>query len=271
MVTVVLLAAFGVPPECNDRNVWDANLVREVKAGVAEVMGELEAAGVKVEDKARKKLEGKLFSRLLWRIVRAHIIGGNNNNAAAIRLKRVKTDKGKPVTLYRSAFTPHPEAEGSCFGALVKKGVRHVVNLYGGPMETADLEAAERKVVEAAGGTYFLARDAGEAQANWREDLRHGGDPKEVQKAVAQLINEQILRPGGKKPRGDIHVHCGGGMHRTGMVVGIIDRCLNTAGGERVMTHYRKHVGWQRNDEPGGYEQENLKFIGSFDCTLLKP
>ncbi len=63
MLTAVLMAA--PPSACNDRQVWSADLISEVKAGVAETMEVLEANGVKLEGKQRKTVEGKLFSKTL--------------------------------------------------------------------------------------------------------------------------------------------------------------------------------------------------------------
>lgn len=268
MLTAVLLAA--PPSACNDRQSWDPDLVTEVKAGVAETFEVLEANGVKLEARQRKTIEGKLFSKTLWRLVRTLVIGGNHNNVAALPLKGVETADGKPVTLYRSALTPRPGAEGSCFRALVDAGVRHVLNLYAGPMQTADLEDAEQQAVVAAGGTYFRAREADHDLAEWREMLRKKGDARGASAAVARLVNEHVLRPGGALPRGDVHIHCGGGMHRTGMVFGVIDRCVNGAGKEKLLGDYRKHVGWRSEAVPGGYEQDNVDFILGFDCGLVR-
>lgn len=53
------------------------------------------------------------------------------------------------------------------------------------------------------------------------------------------------------------------------MIVGILQRCLNGASEERVRADYRRHVAWESDREPGGYEPENLDFIFGFDCGLL--
>ena len=260
---LVALLLSGPPSACNDRQVWDPDLVAQVKAGVAETLEVLEQSGVVLDAKQRKQVSGKLFSKTLWRLVRTLIIGGVNHNAGAIPLEGVTTKDGRPVTLYRSAFTPRPSEPGSCFRALVSAGVRHVVNLYAGPMPTEDLEAAEKKTIEAAGGTYFRARDADHA-------LAESGERAAAATAVARLVNDHILRPGGEAPSGDVHIHCGGGMHRTGMVVGVIERCVNGASEDRVLSSYRKHVGWRSQHVPGGYEQENMDFIKAFDCERLR-
>ena len=267
LITVALLSA---PPPCNDRQVWDPDLVAQVKAGVAEILKAMDESGVAVDAAQRARLQKRLFGKVLWRLVRAVVVGADNHNSGVVPLRGVKTAKGQPVTLFRTGFTPRPTAKDSCFRALVDGGVRHVLNLYGGPMQTADLEAEERQVVEQAGGTYFLARDAGEEITEWRERLRKKKDTAGAAKAVARIINEQILHPGGAAPRGHIHIHCGGGMHRTGMVVAVIDRCLNGASQAKVVADYKKHVAWRSADRPGGYEQENVDFALGFDCTLLK-
>ena len=94
---------------------------------------------------------------------------------------------------------------------------------------------------------------------------------KQAQTAVATLINTQILRPNQSLPKGNVHVHCGGGMHRTGMVLGILDRCLNGASPERVEATLKKHTAFKSDEHPGGYERGNLAFILGFDCGLLTP
>ncbi len=93
---------------------------------------------------------------------------------------------------------------------------------------------------------------------------------KAAQQAVAKIINNNLLRPGGKAPKGNLHVHCGGGMHRTGMVVGVIDRCLNGTPMDRIEADYKRHVGWRSPQTPGGFEKANVAFIRDFDCKLLK-
>jgi hypothetical protein len=58
-------------------------------------------------------------------------------------------------------------------------------------------------------------------------------------------------------------------MHRTGMVFGVIERCLGRASDEAVIARYRRHVAWVSPEQPGGYEQNNVDFILGFDCALL--
>ena len=48
----------------------------------------------------------------------------------------------------------------------------------------------------------------------WFESYDDPAKRDESFRAMARLIREQILMPGGAPPKGNIHLHCGGGMHR---------------------------------------------------------
>gem|GEM_PF-1475318 len=260
---------------CNGRQVWNRNLRADVRAAVAEIVQTLQDEGVVLPADRAKAIRKKLRKRVMWRQIRNLLLAGQYNNLGVIALPSVKTADGRPVLLFRSGFTPQPGDGNSCFASLVRAaGVRHVANLYAGPMRTSDLEKGEQAVVAKAGGTYYLARDASDKAAEWREHLRasdgKANAQKEAMKAVAAIINDSLLRPGGKAPTGNLHVHCGGGMHRTGMVVGIIDRCLNGTDEASWTADYKRHVGWRSTAEPGGFEDDNVAFIRAFDCSLLK-
>ena len=139
-------------------------------------------------------------------------------------------------------------------------------------MPTSDLEEAERQAVNEVKGTYFLARTGAPAVSEWREHLREHGESatEEVSRTVAQIINELILSPEGAPLQGNIHLHCGGGMHRTGMIMGIMDRCINGTAYPIIEADYKRHVAWRSDERTGGFEQANLDFITSFDCGLIK-
>ena len=59
-------------------------------------------------------------------------------------------------------------------------------------------------------------------------------------------------------------------MHRTGMVVGVIDKCVNGTSLQTLEDDYKRHVAWRSSADTGGYEAENVAFIKEFDCSLLK-
>ena len=269
-----LLAADAVSVadlRCNSQRTWNPTLRTEAKAGAQGMLADLQALGVTVPadqgDAARKVLADALS----WRMVRATIVDGNQNNLGVVAVRDRTTADGRPLLLFRAGFTPRPDQADSCLQSLVAAGARHGVNLYQGPMPTADLAQAERETFSRAGGTYFNVQDDAEL-ATWRDELRD--DPAATQKAmqaVARVIREAILQPGGHAPQGHVVVHCGGGMHRTGMVVGVLERCWNGAPQAVWEQAYRRHVAWRSDADPGGFEAANLAFIGRFDCSLVRP
>jgi hypothetical protein len=86
---------------------------------------------------------------------------------------------------------------------------------------------------------------------------------------VARIIREHILGSAGGSHRGNLYVHCGGGMHRTGVIMGILEKCINGASLEALEANYRYHAGYQDAEHPGGYEPSTVRFIREFDCQLL--
>lgn len=257
---------------CRGHQSWQPHLHAAAKATAHEALDELSrgplAGSPPLDGPRRADALHLLTEHIFWRLVRTGIVEGGEDNLGAVPLQAAQTAGGQPVLLVRGAFTARPDAADSCLGSLIAAaGVRHVVNLYAGPMVTADLEAAERRAMERAGGTYTTAREQPGPVQHWRDELREG-DAKVAHEAMAQLVR-MVLRPEGKPPIGNVMVHCGGGMHRTGMVVGVIERCLNQAPRAEWEARYRHHVAWRSTSEPGGFEQANVDFIAAFPCELL--
>jgi len=259
---------------CNSLNVWAPGLRDEAKLSAR---GLEELLQSHLEPHAVEGIKEELVDHMMWWMVRALLVTGDTNNLGAIVLNGMEwtDDKGirHPVTVFRSAFTPNPGDETSCFGSLLEVGhVRHVVNLYDGEMYVDDLEDAERRAAAAAGATYVVTAD--EDYGRWRDTLRKnpesGPERETALRAVGRLIHDQILAPGGEPPRGNILVHCGGGMHRTGMVMAILDRWVNDASMDRVTEDYRYHVDWQGPERPGGFEADNLEAIDEFRPEYLR-
>ena len=273
------MRSVGIEPTtvaCNGRQTWSSTVGPDSEAGALDILHAVEAhAGATLPPAGsaeRKELVQEVEELFRWRLIRMILLGGNYNNLGAVAVKGLTTGDGKPVIIYRTGITPNPSAEGACFRSLVEEGgVRHAVNLYAGAIPTRDLDDAERKTVEAAGGSYFLGRTVDPGAASWRSVMRK--DPSKTRDAmvtVARIINDHVLRPGGAKPQGNVLLHCGGGMHRTGMVVGVIQRCINGVGPDVIERQYKLHTAYRGPESSGGFEQENLDFVAEFDCSLLK-
>lgn len=271
------MRAVGIDPQsvhCNGRQTWSDMVGPDAESGTQDILHAIEAraaGSLPPAGLARTELEQEVEELFRWRLIRMILLGGNYNNLGAVGVKGLTTDAGDPVIIYRSGITPTPAAKGSCYRSLVEDGgVRHAINLYAGAIPTRDLDEAERKTVEGAGGSYFLGRTVDPGASSWRSIMRK--DPtktRDAMETVARIINDNVLRPGGTKPKGHVLVHCGGGMHRTGMVVGVIQRCINGVGPELIERQYKLHTAYRSADETGGFEKENVEFVQRFDCSLL--
>jgi len=279
-----LLRAAGIDPAriaCNAENRWGRGLKQDAANGAGQLLELLAPSLRPLADAEQRALRRRLGDLLMWRMVRAVLIEGNNNNLGVIPLwgYRYRDAAGveRPVLVFRTGLTPAPDSLGSCFRTLLEEGrVKHVVNLFDGEIPAADLVAAEERTARQAGATYHSpseSREGTQGYGPWRETLRrHYAEParrQEASSALARLVHEQILAPGGAPPVGNIHVHCGGGMHRTGMVIGLLERCINQEPLPTVEAHYRRHVGYRDAQNPGGYEEENVRFLREFDCSLF--
>lgn len=262
----------GIDPgalACNSQNRYGSDLREDARAAAQRLLAELDgAAGAGTRE--------ALVDVVFWSMVRTLLVEGDNNNLGAIVLDGVTWTDGsgrsRPVVVFRSGFTPSPEEPGSCFDSLLTAGgVRHVVNLYDGEMAVDDLIDGERRAAEARGASYVVTTEEG--YGAWRDALRHAGDGDDSRRHaledLARLIREQILAPGGEPPRGNILIHCAGGMHRSGMVAGILQRAVNDDPWPEIEASYRYHVGYQDELHPGGFEEENLETIRDFDPGLL--
>jgi hypothetical protein len=255
---------------CNTDVHWLPNLSRYAKEMT---QGMVKMLGAKPDDetlqRARHHALGYLV-RTYFDLLRPHNLG-----VVALEGWTYEGPDGeeRPLLLFRSGVTTNPATPCKCFRSLVKHGrVRHVFNLYGGTFPFHDMLAREQKECEEMGISYFNA--ARKNEYAWRALVEEKEDyeqnRKRAMKRLARFISEQLLRPGGEPPRGNLYVHCGGGMHRSGMLVGVVRKCINGDSWSIIEAEYRRHVAWRSEAEPGGFEPLNLRFIKEFDCSLLE-
>jgi protein tyrosine/serine phosphatase len=64
-------------------------------------------------------------------------------------------------------------------------------------------------------------------------------------------------------------MHCYGGQHRTGIIFGIIQKCLNRIPIDEVIAEYRCHTAYESPEHPGGAKPENERAIREFPCKIL--
>jgi len=249
---------------------WEPSLNKYAKAIVK---GLATRWGVKTPEGERRKE----VHHVLGYLVRLYFEQARPDNLGGVRLKgrtyKRKDGSVHPLLVFRSGLTLQTGGGPSdCFQSLIKTAsVRHVVNLYAGTFPFHDLIDEEKAQARALGADYFDLRE--HRGLRWRslveEEHHFKENLAEAQKRVARLIRERILRPGGAEPRGNIYFHCAGGMHRSGMLFGVLRRCVNGAPMKAIEAEYRRHVGYISDEQPGGYEPLNLRFIREFDCSLI--
>jgi len=262
---------------CNSDNAYGQALRADAKLAAGDLLALVEPHLEALDPTEAELLRDELVNAAMWWMVRAILLEGDNNNLGAVVVKgHTWTDesgRSLPLTVFRAGFTPDPRGGHSCYRSLLEAGrVRHVVNLYDGEMYVEDLVEAERAAAEEVGATYVLTRDEG--YGKWRDALRShtedGPEREQAMRAIGRLIREQILEPGGAAPQGNVLIHCGGGMHRTGMIVGVLQRHVNGEPMEDVERAYRFHVDFEGPDKPGGLEEDNLAVILDFDPAYLQ-
>ncbi len=257
------------------RNAWYAGLRADVRAATAEAEQILASCLDGMPEAERAAVHERLLEHHDRWLIRMTILAGNTNLGALPLDGRTWVDENggrHPLVVFRSGYSQSPNHPDSLFQALLEEGqVRHVVNLYDGTLPMADLDKAEREAARVAGATYVKVVDLD--YGPWYATL---SDPDAAPAARAaaleslgRLIREQILAPGGAAPRGNVHVHCGGGMHRSGIVIGVLERAINGGTMDEVEARYRLHVDYQGPDRPGGFVQANLDAIADFDPHLL--
>ena len=254
---------------CNSDVHWGPNL-GEYSNTAAEKIAE---AWEVTLDKPRRKKAARVVLSYMVRVMFQML---KPNNLGVVPLKgKTYTQDGQtyPVLIFRTGLMTDAEQPDSCMRSLIDVArVRHVINLYAGTFPLHDFIATEEKVATQMGASYH---NEAKIKRPWRDMIEDLEDYEKNQpapmQAVADLINTQILRPGGGAPQGNILVHCAGGMHRTGMTYGIIRRCINQDPMEEIEDCYKCHTAFKSADEPAGYEELNVRFIREFDCSLLKP
>jgi hypothetical protein len=270
------LARGGVDPdrlECNTTVRWEPRLdayAAQVVDGIARIWS------LPSLDPARRK---QARHHALGYLVRSYFEQARHHNLGAVLLRGHHyldaQGRAHPLIVFRSGLIVGEQGKGEgasrCFRTLIAEGgVRHVFNLYTGTFPFRDLIAAEKQLATRLGATYLDANDTG--AGNWRQLVEEEKDyRKNIGVAMRRLAGlvRGILRPGGVAPRGNIYFHCGGGMHRSGMVFGLLRRCINGDPLDAIEAEYKRHTGWSSPSSPGGYEALNMQLIREFDCSLL--
>jgi hypothetical protein len=197
-------------------------------------------------DELRKKDQNAFDTKIMNFVLRYNNMGGTI----------VKFPSGNK-TVYRASFLSGNE---TCISNLVNKGnVKTIVNLYGGKLATQnELAIKEKTLFQQHGGQLYINI------LNYNHEIGENNDKQAIFKKVKSII-KQI-----EKSEGNVLIHCYGGVHRTGIIYGVMQKCLNKLPIDKVIEEYKCHTGYESPKLPGGYKAENITIIEEFPCETLE-
>lgn len=269
----VLLAASIDPDKinCNADVIWIAGLRSYAKQAKEELAKLWSISPPDEKDEAANRIIMGFVVRMLFERAKTQNLG-----VAPLKGRFYLDADGRrhPLLMFRSGVTTDATAPNSCLRTLIRHGgVKHVLNLYGGDFPLHDFIRAESRVTKELGATHFDFAQSGDPGKRWRSLIRSPDSYEKnriwAMKEVAKLIRSQIFQPGGNTPHGNVYFHCGGGMHRSGMIFGVLRRCINKDPMDLIEREYKRHTAYKSPEKPGGFEALNLRFIREFDCSLL--
>lgn len=176
-----------------------------------------------------------------------------HNNLGGTRIEFARA----PKQVFRASILARNPA---CLEQLVKRGgVRTIVNLYSGDLipESA-LAAEEADAFVRFGGLSYIRMLGLSDYPTPTESIA------DIQARIASAIELIRAAPG------NVLVHCVGGIHRTGEVYGVLQKCFNHLSMEAIANEYVQHAGGATDGNPE-YRAVDVDIIRSFDCGHLAP
>lgn len=187
-----------------------------------------------------------LFQRELTEFVTRY----NNLGGARFRLPT-----GEKVVYRSSILTRNP----ACLAHLVRNAsVTSLVNLYSGTLiQERELAFEEEALFERFGGRSYVHI------LGFSDAPKPDYDLNAIHRDLAGIVRLIGALPG------NILIHCVGGIHRTGVVFGVLQKCFNGVTPERIIADYTSHAGGIVVGNPE-YRPANVEIIRGFDCAKAK-
>ena len=160
-----------------------------------------------------------------------------------------------------------------CLKHLVEKeNIRQIVNLYDGSFKSKFVLSFWEK-------NHFL-RASMDKNGHFGDYTQIKDFDYDLEERGAERIYNDIIKVIAQiaSVPGNTLIHCYGGMHRTGIVFGVMQKCLNGPKNktenkkfvsEVVHNEYKCHTAYQNAEKKGGYHIENMTIIRHFPCDRL--
>lgn len=162
-----------------------------------------------------------------------------------------------------------------CLAQLTKeKRVSTIVNLYTGDLINEDQLALEEQneFARMGGKNYIHSLNFSDQPRPPLTTLFSGESSKAIdQKGGIADIHERIARIVQMiaVADGNVLIHCVGGIHRTGVIYGVLQKCVNHVPLDQIVDDYKKHVGWELGKASQQlYRPIDVELIRSFECKV---
>jgi hypothetical protein len=183
---------------------------------------------------------------------------------------------GGPKKVFRSTYMSElgnrKGDKRKCLSNLVKAhNLTDIINFYDGHFSNKDaLMKSEREMFlgkKGVGGKHYAHLKGYEYRLNYDN---FEGDP--LIKSIDVFKNVKKVISSISKAKGSVLIHCFGGMHRTGIVYAVMQKCLNYKQkkiSKEILLENQCHVKYDGPEKKGGFQQENIKLIQEFPCNAL--
>jgi hypothetical protein len=165
---------------------------------------------------------------------------------------------GKPHEIYRSALLGNNKL---CLSALIQnENLKNIIYLYSGDYVNEEKipYIEEASLYKSGGNTYIRI-------LNFSDEFKSDKEREQLENRVSDVIKTILTL------KGPTLIHCVGGWHRTGIVYGVLEKCIQKKPIDKVILNYKKHVGFFSKKQPGVFKQTNVDFLNHFNCSKLNP
>lgn len=162
----------------------------------------------------------------------------------------------KKMFVYRSAILSD---NLKCLASLIKEEqLKNIIYLYSGKYVNEEvIPFKEENLLKKLGGQTYIR------VLNFSDAFHNEKERKQLEKRVADIIN--LISTLG----GTTLIHCIEGMHRTAVVYGAMDKCINKMPMNKIIHDYKKHTHSLHKKTLYAYKQSDIDFIKQFDCKKL--
>lgn len=114
---------------------------------------------------------------------------------------------------------------------------------------------------------YWMYNEAFGKTFQYKFNKGVGATPEEKKSDVMNHVANIIHEIEGKSDHpGAVYIHCYGGHHRTGVVYGVLQKCIGRMNVDDVINEYKCHIGYESPEKPGGFHADNETLIREFPC-----